>query len=298
MGKFKLIAGLGNNDKNKVKDLVLLYKKAGADIFDISPEIFEYVQQEYIKAGFDLSSSVFCVSVPVSGDIHGKKVKINPKLCKKCNKCKKYCIQKAIEPPFVKEEKCIGCLNCLKKTSCKAIESYDNKSSNFEKLINSNAKIDIVEVHISTKDKKIIKTEFKNIIKKLEDRNCAVSVCLNRQFFSNTKSLKILDELKNLSKGRTFMVQADGKSMNSGNETLAGTIEAVAFGLFLSEYNFDITLSGGTNSYTAKLAKEAGLDCSVAFGSYARKIVDDKDEPDALDIAANFVKQTKEILND
>ena len=60
-GKFKVITGLGNKDKNNVKDLVLRWMKAGADIFDNSIEVMPYIQEEAKKEGFNLVDYFFCV---------------------------------------------------------------------------------------------------------------------------------------------------------------------------------------------------------------------------------------------
>ena len=53
-GKFKLITGLGNKDENKVKSLVLLWAKAGADILDTSPVTIPSLQKAFIENGLNL----------------------------------------------------------------------------------------------------------------------------------------------------------------------------------------------------------------------------------------------------
>ena len=150
-GKFKVITGLGNKDKNKVKDLVLIWMKAGADIFDTSIEVMPYIQEEAKKAGFNLDDYIFCVSIPIEGDIHGKKAKIIKDKCNLCNLCKKVCVDNAINPPFVDELKCIGCSRCFDVCRNNAIKMYDDKIA-FEKPFDKNIKLDMVEVHISIDD--------------------------------------------------------------------------------------------------------------------------------------------------
>ncbi len=298
-GKFKLITGLGNKDINRVKDLVLIWAKAGADIFDTSPAVVEEVQRAFISNGLDLDDYDFCVSTAIEGDIHGKKAKINPEICTKCGKCTGKCPENAINPPFVSELKCIGCMKCKKSCKYGAIEFYDDDSGFFE-IINKNVKIDTVEVHISIKDKELIKSEFKKIIRALDFSNSAknakISVCFSRKYFSNSKTEKILLKLKKLSGKRDFAVQADGNSMNGGKDELQGTVEAVAFGLFVKSLGYEVILSGGCNAHTAHLAHEAGLLCSIGYGSFARKLTAGLDFETALNRAKEFVYKTKELI--
>lgn len=301
-GKFKLITGLGNKDKNKVKSLVLLWAKAGADIFDTSPITTPCIQEALIENGLNLDDFDFCTSYAIVGDTHGKKAKIDPLICKMCKKCKDVCIEGAIEPPNIDKSKCIGCSHCKKACEYNAIQIYDDTDEDFFELLEKNVKLDTVEIHISIKDKKIIKEEFKKIIKALDRSTCAknskISVCFNRTFFSNSKTEKILAKLKKLSGKREFVVQADGNSMNGANNTIAGTIETVAFGLFVKSLGYDVILSGGCNEYTAELAKKAGLNCSIGFGSFIRKMTENLPDDEKLKTAKEFVRKTKELLND
>ena len=155
----------------------------------------------------------------------------------------------------------------------------------------------MVEVHISIKDIEKIKNDYKKIIDKLKNINCIMSVCLNRNYFSNETVKELLFELKEITKDKPFIVQADGNSMNGGSEDLSSTIETIAFGNFVKNLGYDVVLSGGTNEYSAKLANEINLDCSIGYGSFARKMTEAKEEKEALKIASDFVKRTKSLLN-
>lgn len=296
-GKFKLITGLGNKDANKVKDLVLLWMEAGADIFDTSCSTLPYLQKACIEAGYNLDNFEFCVSIALEGDIHGKKAKIDKDKCKLCGKCAEACPEKAINPPFLDELKCIGCHHCKKVCKTGAISFYDEINNDLETLLKTNSKIDTVEIHISIKDKKEIIKQFKKIINLL-NKNIKISVCLSRKYFSNSKTEKILAKLKELSKERDFVVQTDGCSMNGGKNDISGTIEAVSYGLFVKSLGYEIILSGGCNEFTAPLAKKCGLDCSIAFGSFARKLTEGIEHKEAVKIAKDFVGKTKEFIND
>ena len=124
-----------------------------------------------------------------------------------------------------------------------------------------------------------------------------MSVCLNRNYFSNETVKELLFELKEITKDKPFIVQADGNSMNGGSEDLSSTVETIAFGNFVKNLGYDVVLSGGTNEYSAKLANEINLDCSIGYGSFARKMTEAKEEKEALKIASDFVKRTKSLLN-
>ncbi len=301
-GKFKLITGLGNKDKNKVKSLVFLWAKAGADIFDVSPAVVPLIQEAIVENGLKLEDYDFCTSYAIEGDFHGKKAQIDSIKCKLCNKCVKSCIEGAINPPNIDETKCIGCAHCKKACKYGAIHLYDEIDHSFYDLLKKDVKLDTVEIHISIKDKKTIKDEFKKIIKALDNSKCAknskISICFNRKYFSNSKAEKILAKLKEMSGEREFLVQADGNSMNGANNSLSGTIETVAFGLFIKSLGYDVILSGGCNEFTAELAKNVGLQCSIGYGSFARKMTENLSEDEKLKIAKEFVRKTKELLND
>ena len=74
-GKFKLITGLGNKDENKVKSLVLLWAKAGADIFDTSPVTIPSLQKAFIENGLNLEDFDFCTSYAIKAIFTVKKQK-------------------------------------------------------------------------------------------------------------------------------------------------------------------------------------------------------------------------------
>ncbi len=294
--EFKLVAGLGNKDVNRVVALVLPWLKAGAGIFDTSAKVLPALQKEIVKNGYKLNDYEFCVSVPVSGDVHGKKALILQNLCKKCGKCAKKCKEGAIEKKeneiLICQDKCIGCMHCKKVCDFNAIEFGDDMNSDFDELLETDAKIDTLEVHISTKDKKEIINFYEKIVKKIRGRINKISVCLSRTYFSNKKTEKILAKLKELSNGFVFVVQTDGMPMNGGKEDFASTIEAVAFGVFVKSLGYDVILSGGTNSHTAPLAKSSGLDCTIAYGSYARNLISGLNTKEAFEAAREFILKT------
>lgn len=289
---------MGLSDREKVCSLVNVWAGAKADIIDTSPFVMYDVQKMLLEKGFNLLDFDFCISVPISGDIHAKKAKISQDKCILCAKCKKECSENAIDPPHIKTNFCIGCARCKNVCPNNAILMYDNKNDGLKDFLDTKAKLDTLEIHISIDDIDLIKKEFKEKLFRIKDTDCKISVCLSRKFFSNRQVEKLLPELKNFCGGRNFLVQADGNSMNGGTDDYASTLETVAFGLFCKKLGYNVILSGGTNSYTAKLAHETGFKPSIAYGSYARKLVSGYNYENALKKAKEFVLKTKELIND
>ena len=83
--KFKLVLGLGNNSLEQIKELCEIYSQAGADIFDLSPNInsLHAAREGVLKAGLSPDNFQYCISIGVKGDRHIKKASINEKKCKK-----------------------------------------------------------------------------------------------------------------------------------------------------------------------------------------------------------------------
>lgn len=290
--KFKLILGLGNRDLKTTKKIALIYAKAGADVFDMSPFVLPFIQEEFVKNGLDLNKYTFCLSVSTMGDIHGKKAIVGSS-CTNCGLCKSVCPQKAIGD-IVEFDKCIGCGLCASVCKAGAISFKDIKTG-FEELQNAidnkKNKIDMVEIHISSPNKSFIENDFIKVANMFDGK---ISACLNRRYFSTTEAVSLLNKLQSIAGRKRFCVQADGNSMNGAKGSLESTLECLAFASALRPYGFDITLSGGTNSHTAKLARTCGLNCSVGFGTYARKLVlNAKTDEEALNEAFLLVKTVK-----
>ena len=290
---FKLICGLGNLDIENIKALVKLYAKAGAWMFDVSPFALWALNEAIAEENLNPDNFKYCVSIPLEGDVHGKKAKILSNKCKKCSKCAKKCPQGAISNFIVDEKKCIGCGICKKVCSCSAVKMHD-KTDYFDKLneiLKSDLKLDCVELHASVGDKKHILKKLKKISKKFKGD---ISLCISRKYFSLNQATQLISEAKEIvSDNSAFYIQADGNSMNGANKELSSTIECVAFALALKESGVDentIILSGGTNEYTKKLCDELSLKpLSIAFGTYARKNVCNLDDNAALEFAKKLV---------
>lgn len=290
---FKLVLGLGNQDFKEIEELCAIYAKAGCDMFDINPskEAFEAVLRGIEKAGKTPKDFYFSISLGLSGDTHIQKAVIDPKKCIKCGKCIKKCPQDAIafENGLVKvhTEKCIGCKKC---DFCKAI-SFTQSENNIEEVIAlaKEYEIDCVEIHLSTKE--IPDREIKYILKEFKG---ALSLCLDRKFYSNERLKKLIHKVKKWKGDENFIIQADGVPMSGGDDTFNSTLQAVAMAHLVQDYGTYILLSGGTNSKTSELAKLCGLRYNgISIGSYARKIVKGKGFDTAVSEAEKLIKACK-----
>jgi len=274
---FKLICGAGNENLQEVERLVALYSAAGCRFFDLaaSEEVLVAAQR-----GLDFSIPKeqqkdyhFCVSIGTKRDQHVQKAGVNAQKCLNCGKCIDVCPQKAINQYFkVVKEKCIGCLAC--KNVCKhdAIEVYSqNKLIDLStyKLIN----LSCIELHASDTDE----AEVDEIWDYLnENFNGMLSLCIGRKKLSDEKILARVRRIVERRKPYTTIIQADGVPMSGVADDYETTLPAIEMGKLIQSLHLPLylMLSGGTNSKTAKLAKQYGVNINgIAMGSYARKIV-------------------------
>ena len=102
----------------------------------------------------------------------------------------------------------------------------------------------------------------------------------------------------------TTIIQADGVPMSGGSDDYKTTLQAVAMAEVIQNANLPvyITLSGGTNSKTAELARLCGIKFSgIAIGSWARKIVKTYVTQDDFwenkEIQQSAINAAKELIN-
>ncbi|MBQ2872111.1 4Fe-4S binding protein [bacterium] len=294
---FKLVLGLGNCSLDNIEQLCNVYAQAGADIFDLSPNIksLKAAQLGVKKAGLNPYDFKYCVSFGVKGDSHIKKAQINTKKCKRCYKCVSKCPQNAIVMgengyPKVLTEKCIGCRRCEK--SCIDFHDYEVNIKDTAKDFKGE-KLDIVELHISSLNKKDIFKKWETI---LDNFDCQKSICIDRSKYGTEKLIKLVREMTKLNSEPTI-IQADGVPM-SGMESLPCTLQAIAHAQIYKDLNMPIFISGGTNSFTRELADKFEISYNgITIGSYARAIVKDAitcgDIKLAVEIAKRLVDNVK-----
>ena len=302
---FKLICGAGNENLEEVEKLVALYAKAGCHFFDLcaSEEVLKSAQK-----GLDFSIPKdeqkdyhFCVSVGTKNDPHFNKVTINLEKCKRCEKCIKICPQNAINQYFkVVEKNCIGCLKCQKVCKHDAILTTTHHSP-----LTTHHSLSCVELHVCDEIDADEKWDY--LCKNFDG---ILSICVGREKLSNEQVLSLVKRLVEKREPYTTIIQADGSPMSGGEDDLNTTLQAIAMAELIQSANLPVylTLSGGTNSKTAELAKLCGVDFhGVAVGSYARKIVKKYIEcddfwtnksifEDALKIATELINSTLNIV--
>ncbi|MEI8128569.1 MAG: LdpA C-terminal domain-containing domain [bacterium] len=274
---FKLICGAGNENLEEVEKLVALYAKAGCRFFDLcaSEEVLKSAQKglDFAIPKDEQKDYHFCVSVGTENDPHFNKVTINQKDCKRCEKCIKICPQNAISQYFkVIEKNCIGCLKCQKVCKHDAILTVRlNPHPTNSLLFTLYSLLSCIELHVS--DETDAEEKWDYLCKNFDGM---LSICIGRDKFSNERILSLIKRLVENREPYTMIIQADGSPMSGGEDDFNTTLQAVAMAELIQSANLPVylTLSGGTNSKTAELAKLCGVDFrGVAVGSYARKIV-------------------------
>jgi ferredoxin len=302
---FKLICGAGNENLDEVEKLVALYSAAGCKFFDLS------ANEEVLKAaqkGLDFSIPKdeqkdyhFCVSIGTKNDAHFNKARIDSKKCTGCGKCVEVCPQKAILDAKMQrckdaksrfeviEKNCIGCSKCQKVCQSDAIYFtphpvfwFSQASAQTEnsplpqgarelQFTIHHSPFTCLELHVSDADSAL--EQWEDLCSQDYEM---LSICIGRKVFSNEKIAELLKKMVAKRPPYTTMIQADGNPMSGGEDDFETTLPAVKTGLFIKSLNLPVyvILSGGTNSKTAQLCKEKGLEVNgIAFGSYARKIV-------------------------
>lgn len=278
---FKLILGLGNSATENIKKISAVYSKAGADMFDLTPDeaVFDSVLEGIKSQNLDPNDFLYCVSFAVGDDKHGQKAHIENKKCTKCLKCIKQCPYNAIKfdknskKLFVEQQMCIGCRKC----HCSAIK-YSKQEVDICKsigLLKAKYKLDCIELHISSSKGKLTQDIFKKII--IEYPEIPLSVCISREKFSDDKLVKFLLKLNKLMSQDKLIIQADGIAMSGGKDDFFSTLQSVANAQILKDLDAYILLSGGSNSKTAELARLCNVEINgVSIGSYGRLLLSDE----------------------
>jgi 4-hydroxy 2-oxovalerate aldolase len=299
---FKLVCGAGNEDTEEVKRLTVLYTLAGAKGLDVSANV-EVVKA--CKKGIDIAFSLakefniklkirpfIMVSVGMPGDHHVRKSYINLDTCIQCDLCIPVCPTDAIpESLVVIKDKCIGCGNCSAVCPKPDIIHYEHNDRSLRQLLPEclKAGAEQIELHAAVADDESIMDEWKMVSEVCPDGH--ISMCLDRLHLSNFAFENRIQKAKNIAKER-LIIQSDGYPMSGGEDDYNTTLQAVATADILNK-KFNMTLrkrnntliykkinevnqliSGGTNSLTAKLAKQSGVRFQGAsLGTFARQIV-------------------------
>ena len=282
----KLICGASNEDIIAIEDLCAIYSAAGVDYIDVAAEqsIVQAARNgiKWAKEFFG-SSPGLMISISDGKDIHFRKAKFDPLLCPpNCPRpCENICPTSAIDNFGITENKCYGCGRCINSCPLNLITEYEyNLSKNDLSLILRNTKPDAVEIHteISSIEPflKII-----NIIKntKIKLKKLSVSCGLNQSAKEPKEPKELLKALWERYEILTelnipIIWQLDGRPMSGDLAPSAGRDAVKLFEKIGSNLPPGlIQLAGGTNANTHELLNINNYPDGIAFGGYARKIM-------------------------
>ncbi len=103
-----------------------------------------------------------------------------------------------------------------------------------------------------------------------------LSLCIDRSKHSDIALKEKIQTLIATREPYTTIIQADGMPMSGTDESPTGTLQAIAIAQIVERMKLPvyILMSGGTNKFTTKYAKELEVNYDgVSFGSCARKVV-------------------------
>ena len=289
---FKLVCGAGNENVDEVRKLAVIYTLAGANGLDVSatPAVvkgcvkgIDIAYQLAKELNINIAIRPFItVSVGMPGDHHVRKAKIISAKCIKCKQCIEVCPTKAIPSNLViNRELCIGCGHCESVCPVNAI-AYEHNEKGLAQILPEclKAGAENIELHAAVLGDESIMKEWA-LVNKIQP-NHFVSMCLDRKHLSNTHLIDRIRKAANMA-GDRLIIQADGVPMSGGSDDYNTTLQAIAIADVIQKnliekdskfQNLNILLSGGTNSYTSKMAKLCNIYFNgVAIGTHARKIV-------------------------
>ena len=220
------------------------------------------------------------ISISDGKDIHFRKAKFDPLKCpSKCPRpCEKICPTSAIDYSGIKENKCYGCGRCINSCPLNLISEYEYNLSNDDlPQTLQNIKPDAVEIHteINRLDSFI---KVSNLIKNsgIKLKKISVSCGLNQsQKSPKDLSRALWDRYEILLKHDIPLIwQLDGRPMSGDLAPTTGKDTVKLWENIGSQLPPGlIQLAGGTNSKTHELLKINNFPDGIAFGSYARKIM-------------------------
>ncbi|MGB2924021.1 MAG: LdpA C-terminal domain-containing domain [Limnothrix sp.] len=306
---FKLICGASFQHLPSIRDLTLAYSLAGADCIDVAadPAVITMAKEALDQAeAIAVQSSdlvhhwqgrpLLMMSLNDAEDPHFRKAFFDPAQCPAdCPRpCESICPAIAIDATGVIGDRCYGCGRCIPICPINLIETKNHVSSpqTAAKLIAA-AEIDAVEIHTQVghfADFQHLWQTLKPVHRHL--KLLAISCQNHPEVLPYLKQL--FHEIQPLS--CQLLWQTDGRPMSGdiGKGTIHASIH-FAQKLLQSDLSGYVQLAGGTNDHTFYKLQTLNLlrgdrpDAShpfvsgIAFGSYARKLLQPILEPEDRD---------------
>ncbi len=309
---FKLICGASYQDVSRVRNLALVYSLAGVDCIDLAADLaIVHAARQGILAGQEIVSGAFplvMVSFNDGKDPHFRKAWFDVQNCPvNCPRpCQMVCPADAISPvqslgnhrigSGVLSERCYGCGRCLPVCPHNVLEERSFQVAVNGLLPELFPYIDAVEIHTQVGHQ----AEFLYLWGQLSpyvSRLKLVAVSCPDSVSSGGDVVSYLAQLFELMEPRPrwLIWQTDGRSMSGdiGKGTTHAAIR-LAQKVLNSGLPGYVQLAGGTNDYTVAKLQSLNLlqgihrsdnQCQspsvhgIAYGSYARSLVDVGDEP-------------------
>ncbi len=266
----KIILGAKNTDLENIKNIIEIYAKAGADMFDLCADAktIEFARDLIDSLGLKNPPQI-CASITLKDDIHARKAKILKEKCEACHKCAEICPQKAIKNCTVKTERCTGCKLCEKICPVNAIEMLQCEND-FEEQFKQAKTADFIEIHTNGKDENI--EEIFGFLK--ANFGGEIGICISNNE-NDTKKIEIIKMIRDIIAPKILIVQADGASISGFSNEISTTEKTLQeCAKFADIKGIKLIMSGGTNAMTYAEAIKRGLTFDgIAWGSFSRKIV-------------------------
>ncbi len=279
----KLICGASNEDIVAIEELCAIYSVAGVDYIDVAAD------QSIVQAarngikwaeGVRGASPKLMISISDGKDIHFRKAKFDPLKCPaNCPRpCEIICPTSAIDYTGVKKNKCYVFWRCIISCPINLISEYEyNLSNNDISHTLQTIKPDAVEIHteINRIDSFV---KLSDLIKNSEIKLKTISVSCglnqsNKSPFDLSRALWDRYEIL-LEHNVPLIWQLDGRPMSGDLGPTTGKDAVKLWENISSQLPPGLTLlAGGTNGKTHEFLKMNNFPDGIAFGSYARKIM-------------------------
>ena len=279
----KFICGASNEDTVAIEDLCAIYSAAGVDYIDVAADqsIVQAARNgiKWAKEVFGVSPGLM-ISISDGKDIHFRKATFDPLKCpSNCPRpCEKICPTSAIDFSGVKENKCYGCGRCINSCPLNLISENEYNLSNNDLPNTLKAiKPDAVEIHTEINRIDSFR-KVANLIKNsgIKLKKISVSCGLNQSKKKPIDLSKALwDRYEILLEHNVPLIwQLDGRPMSGDLAPTTGKDTVKLWENIGSQLPPGlIQLAGGTNGKTHEFLKINNFPDGIAFGSYARKIM-------------------------